>query len=121
MALELNFIHICEKAFLSDTGELNIISDFDELKIENISQSIFFHIVTNFTVDPNTTYRQKISISDKDTGQVVFESQEVEQTTPKSKLGLLLGVNVTFPKKGEFLVNVYINKEVVKTVKLTIS
>lgn len=121
MALELNFFHICEKAFLSDTGELNIISDFDELKVKNFSQPVFFHIVTNFSVDPNTTYRQKITISSKDTGEIVFESQEVEQTTPKNKLGLLLGVSVTFPKNGEYLVNVYINTKIVKIAKLTVS
>lgn len=119
-SVSLNFAHICENAFLSETQNLNIIGDFDEMRIDSdLPTRVSFFVVTSFIVEPNKKYTANVTVLD-DTGAVTYQSPNIEQSTDKNKVGLLLKVDTTFSKFGKYIVRITFGDDFVKDLDLNV-
>lgn len=113
--IKLNFAHVCENAFLSKNGNLNIIGDFNHLIIKRISPEahlIFsFYVVTNFSVDLGKEYKQEfLLLKSSDRSEILKHA--IKQKALTQKIGLLTHINVTFPETGEYKVVIKLNDKV---------
>ena len=110
--VKLNFAHVCENAFLSQDGKINIIGDFDSITIKRLETGgiLFFpfFIVTNFSVDANIEYKQRVSLIDSATGNEIL-SKEIDQKTSGVKIGLMMRVDAIFPSAGKYKVRIELN------------
>ena len=110
--IRLNFAHICENAFLSQDGKINIIGDFDRISIKRqIPEAplfFSFYVVTNFTVDPDKQYTQEILLINTINGSEIAK-QKVEQDIKNEKIGIIAQFNVQFPSEGLYKIVIKLN------------
>jgi len=107
MEPKLNFVHICENAFLSKEDKINIIGDFDIISTKRGKEAAVlffpFFVVTNFTVPPNKRYSQKIALISLEDETILF-SKEIPLEATGNKVGVILRVEAGFPKGGRYKV-----------------
>ncbi|MDF2379529.1 MAG: hypothetical protein P1V18_04920 [Candidatus Gracilibacteria bacterium] len=125
--MNVHYAHICEKAFLSQNGNLNLIGIF-----ENIASQQFpitfpqVAIVTSLEGEVGE-HTQQITVINEDTGEEVIKPIAIninvaakEGQTPDQKPGNLriLGDinNLTLPVAGKYLVQISIDGEMKYTI-----
>lgn len=122
--IKLIFAHICDSAFLSLDQKINIIGDFDTIKVSEIpgTSKIFFSffIVTNFIVSSNGKYTQQIIIKSKHDGLEALNNTISKEQDKAGKIGFIGNFGVVFPKFGEYEVSIIINDSLLMTLPLNI-
>ena len=110
--IQLNFIHICDSAFLSKEDKINIIGDFDKIYVPKIpgTDKIFysFFVVTNFTVQEPGEYEQQIMIKSKDEKTIILNIPAKNTVTSPGKIGFIGNFGIVFPSYGEYKLEVQI-------------
>lgn len=109
--IKLNFAHVCENAFLSQDGKINIIGDFDKIKIAKLNGKVLlfpFFVVTNFLVKPEIAYKQEVSLFRTSDSVEIFK-KEVTQTAVHDKIGLIIRADTKISSAGEYKIIIKIN------------
>jgi len=113
--VELNFAHICDNAFLSQEGKINIIGDFESIYTKPIPDTNkIFHslfMVTNFTVSP-AEYTQKTIIRNKKDNKEILNNESKRIIDKPGRIGFISNFGVIFPEYGNYIVEIYINNEI---------
>lgn len=123
--VKLNFAHLCDNAFLSKEGKINIIGVFEEIytsQIPDLNNKMFhsFFIVTNFTVLAGE-YIQKIVIKRNDNKEEIFTSPEMKRGIEKDgEIGFIGNFGVVFPIYGEYTVEIYLENNIYKKLSLKV-
>lgn len=121
--VKLNFAHVCENAFLSQDSKINIIGDFDRISIKRLESAgilLFpFFVVTNFSVEPNRKYIQKITLTNIETNKEIL-NREVSQITPGEKVGLIMRVDAIFPSAGIYKVIIKLDDTIYNEIKIVV-
>lgn len=108
--IKLNFVHLCDNAFLSNEGKINIIGNFNIIGIKRTDDSLAhsFFVVTNFTVTSGK-YEQEISLIRDEDNEVILNKKIQQEPFQKEDMGLILNLNVKFPSSGVYKVVIKIN------------
>lgn len=122
--IQLQFVHICDNAFLSQEGKVNIIGDFNNITVKKIpnSETIFhsFYIVTNFYVKESGEYKQRITIRPKENNNKITELNSDHRVTKEERFGFIANIGQVFPKYGSYLVDVYLNDQLFASLPLEV-
>jgi hypothetical protein len=117
--MKLNFVHLCDYAFLGDNGKINLIGIFESFYPKSVpfSHSQFF-IVTNATVNKSGTVKQLIKIVRNRDNTDIVAPLEFELTagsvseSGETKVGVLGRLDgVTFEEEGNYTIQVFIDGE----------
>lgn len=109
--LKLNFAHICEKAFLSQDGKINIIGDFDRIKVMPLEQGkllVRFTVVTNFS-GPIGDYQQEIKIVQQGKSNFVSKVQSTLKIQDK-KAGSIVEFGLLLSDYGEYDIKILVDR-----------
>ncbi len=113
--VKLNFAHICDYAFLSQPGKINIIGDFNKIYFEPLSSGgkLFysFFVVTNFTVPTIGKYIQKIIIKKKLDNLEIFNNNIEREIDRITRIGFIANFGINFPGYGEYVVEVFLDNK----------
>ncbi len=108
----LNFAHICDMAFLSKDGKLNIIGIFERLNIVKFpvrQPKITF--VMNLNLQEGE-YPFKIRLVHVASNKEVAKMEGKINCKKKGKTGLINEfIDTVFPEPGEYAVEIWINDE----------
>jgi hypothetical protein len=107
--MKLNFLHICENAFVDKKERLSVINIFEGISSEGFpAVSSRFSIVTNISGELKK-YEQKIEIISPK-GKKIMEVRKGVETKGISNFIANL-TNIVFPEAGEYKIKIYINEE----------
>jgi hypothetical protein len=122
--IKLNFAHICENAFLSKEGKINIIGDFDVAFIKRVDPKaplfFSFYLVTNFSVDSGKEYQQEFLLL-KSSDRSEITKRSIKQMASTKKIGLLMRIDVIFPEIGEYKVVIKLNNKIYNELSIQIN
>lgn len=116
----LNFGHLCDMAFFSQEGKLNVIGVF---KVIGVRQLPVVHprlsIVLNLTLSEPA--KLKVQILKRETGETIAKLEaQLEQNKKDDKEREVNFVsdfnNVKFEEEGEYKVEVWIDDEIFETI-----
>jgi len=124
--MQINFIHICNYAFLSQDGKLNVIGIFKQI---NARKFPYIHpkisVVTNITI--NEDIKLKIQILKKEAMEIVSKI-EANLNAPKEAKGKKVEVGfisdfnmVKFESVGDYLLEVWVNDTLEKTISFRLN
>lgn len=121
--VKLNFAHVCENAFLSQDGKINIIGDFDKIFIKRMKPEaplyFPFYVVTNFSVDSNKEYLQEIKLVNSENDSQILD-QKIKQITSDEKIGLIMRLDAIFPESGIYNLIIKLDGVVYNELKMQI-
>lgn len=112
--VKLNFVHLCDYAFLSQNGKMNIIGDFETIYTSKVpgTDKIYcsFFIVTNFTASEGKYIQRLIIRKNKDKSEIM-SNESSRSAKAEQRIGFIGNFGLVFPEYGEYTVEVYINEE----------
>jgi len=122
---KLNFAHLCDSAFLSQEGKLNVIGIF---KVINTAKLPIIHpkmtCVVNLTISEKSIL--KIQILKTETREVLSKIET--KLDSKNKEGAFVEVgfindfnNVKFEEAGEHYFEIWLNDEIVDAIPFTVN
>lgn len=106
----LNFIIVCEDAFLSQTNTLSIIKIFDKLKVEKVPAVIAkFSIVTKFKTN-NGSHDHKIIIKNEQS-DIIAELKGTINIEDSKSFGQYIGtfLGLRFESFGKYTIEIEID------------
>ena len=118
---KLNFLHLCDTAFFSQEGKLNIIGVFDVVNLKNISSKLLKAVlVGNISVLHPKISKIKFgvklvngtnqSIDLKIPPMELAIPKQIKESEREVKVGFVLEIgNIKFPKKGKYKFKVSVN------------
>lgn len=123
MKININYAFLCDQAFLSADGKLNVTGIFDEIKAH------FFpvvhpqlYVVCHFNVDTEGSVPYLIKVVKID-GEEIFVSEKVNLSSTKT--GDILGniyqlTQIKFETEGKYEVQIYINDTLERALPLVV-
>ena len=117
---KLNFLHICETAFLTkDSNNLNIIGIFDSVNTQGFpAVHPRFVIVANIT--PEESGKHVVNVSIASGLKKIFEVN-LPYDRPEKRIQIIQNfVNFSFPEEGVYNVQVSIDGQILGSSDLTI-
>ena len=113
--IKLNFVHVCENAFLSNDGKLNIIGIFNKIITPEFP---FVHpkffIVTSISGAP-AKYMENIEIISNDNDKILNIQKEISINKEGESANFIAQfIGVPFAEEGTYEIKVSINGDVVK-------
>lgn len=120
----INFAHICDMAFLSQDGKLNIIGVFRNIKAQKIP-FVYPRFTCALNMSIQETSRLKIQILNQESRELLSKMEGT--LTPQKNEGKLLEVgfigdfqNIRFEKAGTYDLEIWINDELIQTLSFFI-
>ncbi len=119
--IELNFAHLCDTAFLSQTGRLNIINIIEYINVEKLP-NVYPRLTLVINADlPKGKHKIKIRIVrqiDK------HEVTKLEQNLPskgEATVGMVSQImNIKFDEEGKYGIEIWIDDEPMKQLDLAV-
>ena len=115
----INFVHLCDTAFFSQDGKLNVIGMF---KTINAGKFPAFHPKLSVVLDVNITEstKLKIQILKKDTGETIAKIEgNLDKKNDSQKEHEMCFIsdfnNVKFEEPGSYRVEIWIGDELLAT------
>ena len=110
--VELNFVHICEKAFLSQDGKLNVIGIFNKVMAKNFPAAHPELFVVASIKDGQGIYNGKIVVEAPTEGIIADAKGQIN-------IGMVGGIgniianfrNIVFPSPGTYKIKIFIENE----------
>ncbi len=118
-----NFVLLCDYAFFSEGGKLNIIGIFKEIftKTLPLVHTEMF-VVTNIFVDVEGHYKETIRLVDENGTNITKSLEFIFSPRKKTELGVVARFNnIKFKTAGNYKVQVYLNDEIAKEIPFTIT
>lgn len=122
MKVSINYAFLCDQAFLSADGKLNVTGIFEEINTRSfpaLHPQLF--VVCQFSVDEKGSWPYVIKITQKDKGQVFSSPDNImlTSTKPNEALGNIFQITqIKFDEEGEYEVEIYINNKLEKSLPL---
>lgn len=116
--IKLNFVHLCEYAFVLDNGTAGIIGIFS--KVKSKSKPANFSITVILNIDPNDTEKHIIRFVVKaPSGSQAIKPLEKEigpAINKNQSLGMIASIqNLRLKEEGKYKVEVIIDKKKIET------
>lgn len=110
--IELKFVHICDKAFLSQDGKLNIIGIFNKIWSNNFPAGHPELFVVISIKGGIGTYENKI-VFEQPNKEIIAEARGQIKINEEDGTGNLIAGfrNIILPLEGKYKVKIYINNE----------
>lgn len=118
---KLNFAHLCDYAFFSDMGKLNIMGIFKSInaqKFPAVHPQMF--VVTNISIEKGKSYEGKIKLKKKSDGKQIGEPIIINFSLPfsggdlKAEISFIGQVNgVSFDEAGEYFFEIYVGETLI--------
>jgi hypothetical protein len=106
---KINFIHICENAFLSkESGNLNLIGIFDGINSKNFpALHPLFFLVANIVLEENKEHDVSITVKNTEDSSNIFETPVFKVFGDKAQI-IYKFINYNFKSAGnyEFYINI---------------
>jgi len=108
--VKLNFLHICEKAFLSQDGKLNIIGIFNRIGATSFPAAHPELFVVASIKDGQGVYNGKISF-EAPSGIIIADARGQINIEASEGTGNIIASfrNVVFPSPGKYNIKFFIN------------
>ena len=114
--MKINFAHICEKAFLSSEGKVNILGVFNDIfsksKPALHSQS---YVVFSFTPEDKESHSLKVIIKSPSGEEVLelYNSKTNPAIDSKSSLGFIFEIkNLILKEEGTYSINFFVDNDI---------
>jgi len=108
---KLNYLHICDTAFLSKNDKVNIVGIFNKINTDGFpAVSPKFSIITNIT-GPMGNYREKVNIVSPSGEKIMKVDKEVKIEKGRTLNLFVDCFNILFPEDGEYKIEVFIDDE----------
>ncbi len=116
--IKLNFVHLCEYAFVLDKGTAGIIGIFS--KVKSKSRPANFSITVILNIDPNDTEKHIVSFVVKaPSGSQIIKPLEKEigpAVNKNQSLGIIANIqNIKLREEGKYKVEIIIDKKKIET------
>ncbi len=115
--VNLNYIHVCDTAFFSEMGKLNIIGIFKKIFAKKCpaTHPIFSVVASFFITGLEGNIKKKIALFDEGNNQIgdcvefnLDISKKQDEINSVSTFA-----NMTFPKFGKYNIKVFLNDNLV--------
>lgn len=111
--MKLNFLHLCDTAFFSQEGKLNVIGVFDRMTAKDFPAISSFCLALGISGNKGD-FKLKVEIVHSETNEKILEvkkdSIEIKEDGGSANfVAKLLGVS--FKRDGKYLIKVYINEK----------
>ena len=121
----INFVHLCDSAFFSQEGKLNLIGIFKMINVANLPAS---HPKMTIVLDVNIekSMKLKIQILKKETGETIAKlegklDRKGEEKGEKEMCFISDFNNVKFEETGEYRVEIWIGDELCEIIPFSVN
>lgn len=125
-SIKLNFAFLCDSAFLSEGGKLNIIGIFKNINgLKLPLQHPQMVVVTNININRRGTYKETIKLIRKKDNLSIVSPLEFNISTAddgKKEFGIIGQLaNIKFDEVGSYAIQILINETVINELPLMVN
>lgn len=117
----VNFAHLCEAAFLSQSGKLNIIGIFKNMTTQKLP-FVYPKVSCAINLNINKESQLKIQVLCKESRELVAKIEgKMTPNDPKNKKVVEVGFigdikNIRFEKAGQYDFEIWVDNDLLKTI-----